>query len=237
MKKTLLLSLIFISFNLFAAKSENKKNESIENMDQEKIYQVNSDSAQLSFGTDTFEQKGAYEFWNIAISRSGINYQIPSLVKNTTDFTNKAVGVSLGKKQSNTYFSLPGFFEYGIEWQNFERSAMNSNGYSNVQKMNLFKFNFYQNYPVLNAFQKKLFVTFGAGVSPLLSMLEQSALADSATDLGILATIKTNLTYPLKNVLFFTYCAIDLELSASIGSLGGHNINATTIKMGTDINW
>lgn len=239
MKNAFTLILICITFNVFAAKKDENKNELDKKNERQKVYQVDSDNTQLEFGMNTSEKSGSFEYWYVAISRSGINYKIPSLINLTSDFSNNAVGFTLGKKQSDLILNIPGYYEYSFEWQNYERSAATNTQYSYNQKLNILKLNLYQNYPMASAFQKSLFLSFGVGLSPLISTLDQTALSNSETNLGILATMKTNLSYPIKynELTMFSYMAIDLELSASVGSLGGQNLNMSAIKLGTNINW
>lgn len=239
MQKIFLLILIYGTVNAWAAKKNEKENDSEKKLEVQKVYQVGSDAAQLGFDTKAIEKQSVIDSLYFAISRSGINYKIPSLINTTSDFSNKAIGITVGKKQSDLILSIPGFYEYSFEWQNYERDAISTTRYSYSQKLNLFKFNLFQNYSIANAFHKSLFVTFGLGLSPLISTLDQSALSNSETNLGILGTIKTNLTYPLKNkeIAMLNNMALDLELSAGIGTLGGENLNMTAIKFGSNFNW
>lgn len=239
MNKYVVIYILTSFFTVMAAtKKVQKTNETSGN---EKIYQVSSGSSELEFtsSSNSDEIKRVRDFWYVAISRSSISYDLPSFVPSTSSFDQQAVGVTLGKKQFNHFWNRTGLFEYSLEWQNFTRDGNGSLNTKNSQSLNILQLNFYQNFLLARALKNSLFISAGGGFSPLVATIDQSAISDSATNLGILFTPKINFDYPIKKNIINTlnYFAIDLELALSLGRIGNQQISMSSIKLGSNFNW
>ena len=228
--------LIFIFISIAKVYSADAKKE------PEKLYQVPAESSQLVFG-DTQEalekEKRPNGYWYFAISRNGLGYDYPSRVANPSDFSNKGVGITLGKKESDNFFSHMGLLEYSVEWQNYERTAVGNGYYQYSQNLTLLKINFFQNYTVARLMNNSIFVSVGAGLSPVLALIDQSSLSNSASEFGGLLTLKSNIMYPIKKKLIndLNFVAVDLELALSTGAVGDNHMNMSSIKLGSNFNW
>lgn len=233
MKKILFIFLVLLFMESWSAEIKDLKN------DEDKSYQVETSKSQLQFDTAIKAKKTSRDFWYFAFSRSGIMYDIPTFLHGTTDFTNQWVGVTIGKKRANEFYNHEGFFEYSLEWQNYERHADNIGRLATSQSLNLLRLNLYQNFSILKDLKKNLFVSVGGGVSPLISALEQSSLSNSTSDLGFLVTVKTNFDYPVAQSLVkdISYFALDLEMALSMGKVGAYQMDMSSFKLGANLNW
>jgi hypothetical protein len=224
---------IFLSSAVWSAEKRELK------PDEDKSYFVESRKAQLQFESPTKMISTTQNLWYLAISRSGIGYDLPSFLQSTTSFTNQGVGLILGRKRSNSFYNRDGFLEYTFEWQKYERQADSVGHLNNTQSLNLLRLNFYQNFLVMNDLKNNIFISIGAGVSPLLATLDQSAISNSSTDFGALFSVKTNFDYPIVQNLIkdITYFALDVEMALSIGKVGTQQMDMSSFKLGTNFNW
>ena len=231
MKIYLLIILSLFAQDILAATSKktSKKKEIVE----DKVYIVEKTSPEILIGEGPklVERKNSFykrasELWYVSINRSSLKYSLPAITTNSLSFSPTLVGVTIGKKLADQFFLYKGYYEMSGEWQRFKRESTSGN-MTNSQKLDLYQFNLFQNFNVGWALKHSLFFSVGMGLAPVYLTAEQSVLGNSVSSLGYMGMLKGNIIIPMKK----SYEA-DVALRIGWGSMGSHEISATTLSLG-----
>ena len=201
----------------------------------DKIYEVAESSPEIIIGKRELKTELRFNqlrgrpdnLWYLALERSTLHYQLPSLSATKYSFDPELAGVILGKKIKNKFYVYTGYYELSGEWQRFSRKSTSSNSLTYSQKLDLMQLNLWQNINIGRAFKNKLYFTLGAGLAPVYLTTEQSVLGNSTTELGYLFMFKANMVYLFKNKY-----EIDFALKMTQGSVGSHEISSSGIVLG-----